>query len=94
MGSVWKYEWKAIKIIVDYLSLPLHLQRNTAAEGKAQAFLPFTERLQDSQDRWPIRLGWLKRELNLMPHFLSEMRQALWLDLSQKDLFRSTAETL
>lgn len=39
---------------------------------------PSLTELQDSRDRWPIRVGWLKRELNLMPHFLSEMRQALW----------------
>lgn len=40
-------------------------------------------------------LGWLKQELNLLPHFLSEMRQALWwLDLSQKDLFRSAVAKL
>ncbi len=65
-------------------------------EKKSWSFCEFsvTERLQDPQDRWPIRRGWLKRELNLMPHFLSEMRQALRLDLSQKHLFLSTVSML
>lgn len=39
---------------------------------------PVSKWLQDPKDRWPIRIGWLKQELNLMPHFLPEMRQALW----------------
>lgn len=42
-------------------------------------------------DGRPIRLGWLQQELNLMPHFLPEMRRALWLDLTKMDLFLPTA---
>lgn len=46
-----------------------------------------TQNLTALWDRRPIRLGWLKQELNLMPHFLPEMRRALWADLAKMDVF-------
>lgn len=36
----------------------------------------------------PLGLGDLKQELNLMPHFLAEMRRALWLVPGKMDRFR------
>ena len=57
------------------------LKKIPPKKGKA------TQNLAALWDRRPIKLGWLKQELNLMPHFLPEMRQALWLDLAKMDLF-------
>lgn len=81
-------EWTQLDCFKVFLSSFCHLQSGSGKKRDTRSLCDasLAEQLQDSQDRWPIRIGWLKRELNLMPHFLSEMRQALWLDLSQKDL--------